>query len=311
MKIFIIHQGSDYERVKPIIEDIYSKTHADILILNGSKSTAKGDAWKKEAKEKIKVCDVVVYILGADSHNNKNIKFELEIAKKYHKEILLIRLNPEANDLVNDCLYTIDKYMSSTVGSSKKPLFKELTVDDLTKFIKYGYGFDISDKLDDTFEPKRTCEIIEQYKKYLDTSEQLLTRRQNTSNFYTTLNTSILGVASTISGIIFGLDSLQNNTTIALVIFIIISLLGFLLCFNWLSLLESYGKLNSSKIRVITEIEKRLPINIYDTEWKVMSEKLGGNKYQSFTSLEKRIPLIFMLIYALVFIGCVVGLFLI
>lgn len=311
MRIFIIHKGSDFEKVELLKDEIYEKTHADILVLNGNLSSAGGDSWKKEAKAKIKFSDVILYALGAESHTSKNIDFELKIALKYHKQILLLRLNPEQIDQVNDVLFYNDKYMSSTVGSTKKPLFKELSLNDLTKFIKYGYGFDIADKLDETLEPKRTTEIIEQYKKYLETSEQLLTRRQNTSNFYTTLNSSILGFGSTISGIIFGLESLKNNAVIAFVIFIIVSLLGFLLCANWLCLLESYGKLNSSKIRVICEIEKRLPVNIYDTEWKVMSEKLGGNRYHSFTSLEKRIPIIFMLIYSIIFAGCILGLFLI
>ena len=310
MRIFIIHKGSDIQKVELLKTEIYEKTHADILVLNGSLSSAKGDAWKKEAKLKIKISDVIIYALGAESHTSKNIDFEIKVALKHHKQILLLRLNPDQEDIINEVLFYNDKYMSSTVCSTRKPLFKELTLNDLTKFIKYGYGFDISDKLDDTQNPKRSSEIIEKYKKYLETSEQLLNRRQNTSNFYTTLNSSILGFGATISGVIFGLDSLKNNTTIAFVIFIIISLLGFLLCFNWLCLLDSYGKLNSSKIRVISEIEKRLPVNIYDTEWKVMSEKLGGNKYHSFTSLEKRIPLIFMLIYGFIFIGCIIGLFL-
>ena len=98
------------------------------------------------------------------------------------------------------------------------------------------------------------------------------------------------------------IESLKNNYILGCGIAIIISLIGILLSFNWLKLLDSYGTLNGAKIRVITEIEKKLPVNIYDTEWKVMSEKLGSKNYVSFTNIEKRIPKIFIGIY--LFIIC-------
>ncbi len=308
MKIFIVHSGADYDRVNTLQKSIYQQTGADLLALE-SKTNKDETSWKKEAKEKIKIADVILYILGEQSHTSQNIDFELKKALQYKKQILLLRLNTEQPDKVNDVLFCEDKYMSSSNITNKKPLYKEVRLEELTKFIQYGYGFDISDKLDETLEPKRSADIIEQYKVYLETSEQILNRRQSTSNFYTTLNTSILGVGSTVFGIVVGLDVIKNNLMIAASIFIVISLLGLLLCCNWLSLLESYGKLNAAKIRVISEIEKRLPVNIYDTEWKVMSEKLGGNKYRPFTSLEKRIPLIFISIYVIILVMCVVSLF--
>ncbi len=307
MKIFIVHSGSDKERVLNLQKKIYEKTKADLLMLSGTQTDSKDEAWKKEAKEKIKEANVIIYILGEKSHASKNIDFELSVAINKKKQILLLRLNQDANDKINAVLFKEDKYMTSNAHTSNKCLFKEVSLDDLTKFIQYGYGFDISYKLDDTHDPKRKEDIIEQYKVYLETSEQVLNRRQSTSNFYTTLNTSILGVGTTVSGILLGLEIINNSIMITSMIFLIIGLLGFMLCFNWLCLLESYGKLNSSKITVISEIEKRLPVNIYDTEWKVMGEKLGERKYVSFTKLEKRIPCIFMIIYGIILLLCTTG----
>jgi hypothetical protein len=54
-------------------------------------------------------------------------------------------------------------------------------------------------------------------------------------------------------------------------------------------------------MRVISEMERNLPANIYNTEWKVMSEKLYGGRYVSFTSIEKRIPVFFATIFVLTF----------
>ena len=98
--------------------------------------------------------------------------------------------------------------------------------------------------------------MVEQYNAYLETSEEGLNRRQTVSNFYTTLNTSLLTAATTISGVLFGIESLSNNFMLGCGITVIICLIGIMLSINWLKLLESYGSLNGAKIKVITQIEK-------------------------------------------------------
>lgn len=47
--------------------------------------------------------------------------------------------------------------------------------------------------------------------------------------------------------------------------------------------------------------------NIYDTEWKIMSEKLGTKNYVPFTKIEKRVPKIFIGVY--IFLVCVAMVF--
>ena len=56
-------------------------------------------------------------------------------------------------------------------------------------------------------------------------------------------------------------------------------------------------------MKVISLMEKQLPINVYDVEWKVMSDKLNKKKYMSFTESEKRIPIIFIFIYLLIIVS--------
>ena len=77
----------------------------------------------------------------------------------------------------------------------------------------------------------------------------------------------------------------------------VISFVGIVLCINWNRIVFSYGQLNSAKMKVISAIEKKLPFNIYDVEWKVQTDKLGKRRYVSFTNIEKRIPLLFSIIY--------------
>ena len=324
MKIFIVHKGEDRDRIVELKKKIEELVDVDLLLMetDANKKTCENDkktkkkrvpkkcfnknkddnTWFKEAKQKIKQSDMILYALGENTYSSPNVDKEIEYSLKKKKQIVLIRLNPEKKDVINKSLFKKDTY-----NNTDKPLFKEIKLDDLERILKQGYHFDVSDKLADTRDPKRESDLIEQYKAYLATSEDVLTRRQNTSNFYTTLNTSILTFATTISGVILGLPVVKNSMLVVSIITFVVSLIGILLNWNWFSLLESYGRLNGAKMRVISEMEKNLPANVYNTEWKVMSEKLYGGRYVSFTSIEKRIPIFFAIIFAITFCASIVA----
>ncbi len=295
MKIFIIHRGKDSKKVERFKKQIQQTIDVDLLALESDPDNQK---WFKEAKVKIDRSDLILFALGKHTHESENVDKEILYALKRKKQILLYRLNPKSDDKINRVLFRRDDYTNTD-----KPLFKEIELDDLVKIFRYGYSFDVQDKLNDTNLPKRENELIEQYKAYLATSEDVLTRRQNTSNFYTTLNASMLTMATTVSGIMLGIPALNNSLLVVSLIFFPVSVVGILLNINWISLLESYGRLNSAKIRVISEMEKNLPANIYDTEWKVMSERLGSKSYVSFTAIEKRLPMFFIALFGI--LACV------
>ena len=297
MKIFIIHRGNDFNTVDALKEQITNLVNVDLLMLP---SNVNNKTWFQEAKKKIKQSDLILYALGETTNESENVDKEIKYSIKKKKQILLYRLHPTKAHKINATLFKKDDYTNVD-----KPLFKEIVLDDLTKIIKCGYHFDVQDKLNDTKEPKREADLIEQYKAYLTTSEEVLTRRQNTSNFYTTLNTSILTLSVTVSGVLFGVANINSLLIISILLFAV-SIIGVLLNINWMNLLESYGRLNGAKMRVISEMEKNLPANIYDTEWKVMSEKLYDGKYVSFTSIEKRLPISFIVLFAVLFVASIV-----
>ena len=298
MRIFVIHKGEDYNQVLLLKEKLEGICHVDILVLE---SDSKFKSWKSEAKYKIKICDLVLYVLGKNTYKSTNVDFEIKYSLRKRKQILLYALDAKENYEINKALFCKDKFTGKG-----KPLFKVIKLEDLTKILQYGYDFDINQTLDATNYVDMQTDLIEQYKVYLQTSEEVLNRRQNVSNFYTTLNTSLLTLSATIASILFGIKSLTNNYLLGCSIAVIISLIGIFLSFNWIKLLDSYGALNGAKIRVISEIEKKLPANIYDTEWKVMSEKLGSKNYISFTNIEKRVPKIFICIYCLLSLMAVI-----
>ena len=59
-------------------------------------------------------------------------------------------------------------------------------------------------------------------------------------------------------------------------------------------------------------MEKKLPLNIHDTEWKLLGEGMNKEKYRPLTDVEQYVPKIFIGFYSLLIsgarsIGFVVG----
>ena len=299
MNIFVIHKSNDKDSVTALTNRIEDKVKsANFLILSDG-----NDNWKKEARQKIKMSDCVLVALGEKTHESENVDFEINLARKYNKRIFLIRLNDKDYEL-NESLFFVDKFMEvkyhKKYKPNRRPLFKEITEDNFIRLTTEGFDFDLQEEIKKTNDPKRIEELIEQYKIYLNTSENVITRRQNVSTFYLGINTALISLLATVSGILFGMEKITNKLLIISIIVFSVSVLGIVLCLNWYYLIGSYGKLNSAKMKVISELEKLLPANIYDTEWRVMNEKVGYAKYRPFTNIEKKVPITFLLLYGVI-----------
>ena len=134
--------------------------------------------------------------------------------------------------------------------------------------------------------------LLEQYKVFLQTSEDLVTRRQNVNNFYISLSSALFALLSALFA--FDLEDAHR-----LIIGIGFCAVGFIFSSFWRKIIISYGNLNGSKMTIIQGIEKKLPASLFEAEWAVLSDRLNRKRYVSFTDSEKKIPIIFMCLYGL------------
>ncbi|CAD7855405.1 MAG: hypothetical protein [Olavius algarvensis Gamma 1 endosymbiont] len=70
----------------------------------------------------------------------------------------------------------------------------------------------------------------------------------------------------------------------------------------WYRLVRSYRDLNSTKYKVIHEIEKSLPISPYDAEWEAVGRGEDPKLYSPFTHIEVFIPWVFIVLYFVAFL---------
>jgi hypothetical protein len=134
--------------------------------------------------------------------------------------------------------------------------------------------------------------LLEQYKLYVETSQQVSERRQNANNYLLTLNSSLVTLF-----VVF-LSTFGHHRWNAL-----IPATGLVICFLWYSLVDSYKDLNTAKFAVIHELEAQLPVALFRHEWfvcghnKKKKDKPVEDMYVPLTHLERWIPWMFAVIY--------------
>lgn len=133
--------------------------------------------------------------------------------------------------------------------------------------------------------------LFEQYKLYVESAEKVSDRRQNANNYFLTINTALISLI----GASFQFSYLDEAKKLAIIAGIIISIV-------WWTLIHSYKQLNTAKFNVIHEIEKNLPLALYQYEWEMLEEGKNKDKYFPFSHIEQKIPWVFGIGYVYLFL---------
>ena len=129
---------------------------------------------------------------------------------------------------------------------------------------------------------------FEQYKILVESAEKISDKRMTANNFFLTLNTAFISL--------FGLMLTSTIITTQILMNIILPL-GIVLSFIWLLIILSYKQLNSRKFSLIHKLEKELPIQLFEKEWKELGEGKNMKKYMPLSHVELCVQIIFLLFY--------------
>lgn len=306
MKYFVIHSGKDYESVK-LLMDKWSQISDNIqfVILEGNQMN-----WEGDATARIRECSKVLYIVGESSADSPYIQIELDITNKENKEIYVYKL--DASYRVNDCLMKSGngqntqsgEYEGEIIIAKARSRIHFMNEDELSNRL-YADSQEIELILRGSgFEDKDT--LMEQYKMFVQTSEELVRRKQSVNTFYVTLNSLMLSAIVSIACAAGDILPIAGNSVVIYIISGVLSLIGVVICCSWITLLISYADLNASKMAIISCIEEKLALKLYDTEWALLTRRIGKRKYQSFTVKEVAVAKIFLALYLVLIIACVI-----
>ena len=135
-------------------------------------------------------------------------------------------------------------------------------------------------------------QVFDLYRLMVDSSESLVRRRHTVNTFFLTMNGALL----TAYGLI-----VQNarDAELGALAVAVLALAAAGLCGAWISLINSFGQLNSGKFKVINSIEKHLAVSIYAAEWEALERGENPKVYRSFTDREVWVPKAFLGLHVL------------
>ena len=144
----------------------------------------------------------------------------------------------------------------------------------------------------ETYGSEYGAHLLEQYKLYVQMADKISERRQTSNAFFLTINTSLVAML----GVVWS----PADRLIGPAWYVIVGVLGLIICFSWYRLLRSYRDLNSGKFRVVHAIEHHLPIRPYDAEWTSVGRGENPKLYLPFTHIETKVPWVFFVLYLVV-----------
>lgn len=133
---------------------------------------------------------------------------------------------------------------------------------------------------------------FEQYRMYVGDIGRLERLRGYANAFYLSANTGLTAALAALAG----LAALGDPGMLWLIAG---GVAGLVLGYWWRRVIQSYASLARAKWRIVTKVEKTMPLRLYRTEWKRLKGGPKGASYAELTEVEKRIPLVFVSIYSL------------
>jgi len=150
--------------------------------------------------------------------------------------------------------------------------------------------------------------FLEQYRIYLHVFNGTSERRQKANEFFLGLNTAIMAF--------LGYIEVKQDAAIphAPMVFTLVPLVGVAICYCWFEIICSFKQLNRAKFKVIHRLERKLPAKMFETEWELLGRGKDRTKYNALSNIEKKIPLMFVILYLVIFFAnfppyALVGLF--
>lgn len=132
--------------------------------------------------------------------------------------------------------------------------------------------------------------VLEQYKLYVQSAENVSSRRVASSRYLLTVNTALVA-----------LYGFQSQILSLPWLAFLVPILGILVSLLWHRIIASHRNLNSIKFKIIHDLEQKLPVALYTHEWR-LADGGQGKRYRTITNIEQWIPLVFFFLHLILLI---------
>lgn len=236
MKLFVCNRSKDIDIAKQAITDLLAKSKYCIAV---QQEVEHSENWQKKVEQKMQESDFVIFLLGADTFESEQIIWEYAKAKDLNKQIIGYKLNNASEQSILFC-------QGFQVFENPEHCIK---------FLTKIYDDDRKLKLD-------------QYKIMVSSTEKVTENRMKVNNLFFTITSSILSVG-------FVLGKTFGFSIKAMLGMLTLTILSLIVSYFWEKLILSYALLNRGKFKVIDKIEKQLRTNMFEDEWKILTQEIN------------------------------------
>lgn len=150
-------------------------------------------------------------------------------------------------------------------------------------------------------DPNERAEVLELYKLAVEMADRVSARRGTANAFFLTVQTTFTALVG------LGFPKVSESPWWASAA---VFLAGLTLSATWWMQLRSYRDLNTAKFKGINKLEERLPVKIFADEWEELKrDPVRGRRkrYAELGTSERTIPVVFIGVHLLLFIGRLTG----
>ena len=137
--------------------------------------------------------------------------------------------------------------------------------------------------------------LLEQYKRYVQSAENVSARRLASSSYLLAINAALVAL--------YGFQSAGFGESWWM---LGVPIVGVVVSVLWFSIIKSHADLNKIKFDIINELEAHLPASVYKYEWCLAGEG-QGKAYRAVTRIERWIPMVFGLLHVVLGVVIVLG----
>ncbi len=138
---------------------------------------------------------------------------------------------------------------------------------------------------EETYGSSFKADLLEQYKLYVQSAENVSARRVQSSRYLLTLNAALVAL--------YGFQSAGFGQSYWA---LVVPVVGVPVSLLWYLIIKSHADLNRVKFDLIHEFERHLPAAMYQYEWR-LAEDGRGKSYRAVTAIEKWIPILFAILH--------------
>ena len=136
-------------------------------------------------------------------------------------------------------------------------------------------GYSLFQSTGESYEGSFKADLLEQYKLYVQSAENVSARRVASSRYLLTLNVALVAL--------YGLQSANFGQTYWT---LLVPVLGIPVSLLWHQIIKSHRDLNAVKFEIIHELEWHLPAALFHYEWQIAGEG-KGKSYNPVTHIER------------------------